>query len=126
MQRTRPNYKLNNLRVFSGGNVCHDGGTHQKGGLLMTTQGYIKPENQSIKGIFVFKSKVGKLNAEALDLLKSVNCRVLSSANNRITVSSSRGNLQKIKRCWQDPSERSSLSAALHKQISQIILGGNV
>lgn len=91
----------------------------------MTQQSYSKPENQPIKGVFVFNKK-GDVQSEGLDLLKSVNCRVVSSVKNRVTVTSSRGNLQKIKRCWQSDNERSDLSVALHKQVAHIILGGNV
>jgi len=89
-------------------------------------QSYSNPQNQPIKGVFIFKNMEEGARSKALDLLKSVHCRVISSVKNRVTVTSSRANLQKIKRSWLAKSDRSDLSIALNDQISQIILGGNV
>lgn len=84
------------------------------------------PQVQPVKGIFVFSGKGEDAMPKALDLLKSMHCRVLSSLNNRITITTSRGNLQKIKQSWLSKSEKSSLSVALKQQVSHIIIGGDV
>jgi hypothetical protein len=84
------------------------------------------PTLQPIKGVFVFKHTEEEHILKALELLRSMHCEVLSSLENRITIKTSRGKLQEIKRCWLSNDQENHLSVQLNQQVSQIIIGGNV
>jgi hypothetical protein len=62
----------------------------------------------------------------ASELLKSLQCEILSSRDNRITISTSRGNLQSIKECWLANDPGNNLSQRLNEHLEQIIIGGNL
>jgi hypothetical protein len=84
------------------------------------------PLLQRVKGVFVFKSELPDCVQQSSGLLKTLQCEVLSSHNNRITISTSRGNLQNIKQCWLSNDPGNDLSRQLNQQVSQIIIGGNL
>lgn len=84
------------------------------------------PVLQPIKGVFVFKHDGEEHFSKAIELLKSMHCEVLSSLENRITIKTSRGKLQEIKRCWLSNDQENALSVTLNQQVSQIIIGGNI
>ena len=81
------------------------------------------PALQTIKGIFVFKQWEENDVSQALELLKSISCEVITVSNSRVTVSAMRGKLHEIKECWQS-NNSTKLSLALNAQVSKIILGG--
>lgn len=83
------------------------------------------PSNPQIKGVFVFNPDQGDYLDKALALLKSMQCQVLSNRENRVTVSATRANLQKIKQSWLSEG-KDSLSKELGQSVNQIIIGGNV
>ena len=84
------------------------------------------PVLQQIKGVFVFKHDGEEHHLKAIELLKSIHCEVLSSLENRITIKTSRGKLQEIKRCWLSNDKANALSVTLNQQVTQIIIGGNI
>ena len=86
----------------------------------------LDPLLQPIKGVFVFKDEGESETLKALELLKSMHCEVLSSLGNRITIKTSRGKLQEIKRCWLSKNKENELSVSLNRQVAQIIIGGNI
>lgn len=83
------------------------------------------PLMQRVKGVFVFKSEPEDHHQKALELLKSLQCEVISSRENRITISTSRGNLQNIKKSWLSQ-EDNTMSRQLNQRVAQIIIGGNL
>jgi hypothetical protein len=84
------------------------------------------PLLQRVKGVFIFKSELEDYLQKATELLKSMQCDVISSRENRITISTSRANLQTIKSCWQSNDPSNTLSQQLNLRVSQIIIGGNL
>lgn len=84
------------------------------------------PLIQTVKGVFVFQGEDDEALNEAHELLKNMRCQVISAKENRITVTSSRGNLQSIKASWLAGNAEGTLSNELSRQVSQIIIGGNV
>lgn len=82
------------------------------------------PLLQPIKGIFVFQ-KGDEYPERALALMKTLRCEVMSSHDNRITVKTSRGNLQSIKQSWLAANGENAVSKELGACVSQIIIGGN-
>ena len=84
------------------------------------------PLLQRVKGVFVFNEENEEEVQKSLELLKTLKCEVLSSLGNRITVSTSRGNLQSIKKSWQSDDPGNDLGQELRQAISQIIMGGNI
>lgn len=84
------------------------------------------PLQQRIKGVLIFKSDVDDYVEKAKDLLKSLQCDILTSRDNRITITTSRGNMQHIKKCWESKDTTSDLSTRLNQHIAQIIIGGNI
>lgn len=84
------------------------------------------PLLQPVKGVFIFKRDGDGYAESALELLKSMRCQIISVKDNRMTVSTSRGNLQTIKQCWLSKDTSDDLSNALNRQVDQIIIGGNL
>lgn len=84
------------------------------------------PLLQRVKGVFIFNDEVEEGPQKSLELLKTLKCEVLSSLENRITVSTSRGNLQNIKKSWLSPDPNDNLGKELKQCVSQIIMGGNI
>lgn len=78
---------------------------------------------QPIKGIFVFKDGDDIL-ARGLELMKTLHCEVLSSHSSRVTVKTSRGNLQSIKKNWLSQAQSNTLGKELSACILQIVIGG--
>jgi hypothetical protein len=83
------------------------------------------PLSQPIKGIFIFHQEVDEFAVKAQELMKTLRCEVMTSYENRITVKTSRGNLQSIKQSWLDNDDANVLSKTLNASVSQIIIGGN-
>jgi len=83
------------------------------------------PLLQRVKGVFIFNNAQEEPD-KSIELLKTLKCEVLSSLDNRITVSTSRGNLQNIKKIWLSEDANDSLSQDLKQHIAQIIMGGNM
>jgi hypothetical protein len=81
------------------------------------------PAVEQVKGIFFFHEGE-EIYDKALALLKTLNCVVINDNVNRITVKTSRGNLQSIKTCWLAKDGSSTLSQELNEYVSQIIIGG--
>lgn len=81
------------------------------------------PALQTIKGIFFFKQWEENDTSQALELLKSVSCEVVTVNNNRVTVSAMRGKLQEIKESLLS-NNSTKLSVSLNAQVSKIIIGG--
>lgn len=84
------------------------------------------PLLQRVKGVFIFNTEEEPGQQKSLELLKTLKCEVLSSLENRITVSTSRGNLQNIKKSWLSPDPNDNLGKELKQSIAQIIMGGNI
>lgn len=84
------------------------------------------PLQQRIKGVLIFKNGISDVTEAAKDLLKSLQCDILTSRDNRITITTSRGNMQHIKKCWESQDSNSDLSTRLNQHIAQIIIGGNI
>lgn len=82
------------------------------------------PLLQPIKGIFVLNQGEEVLNKTVL-LLKVLRCEVMSQHENRITVKTSRGNLQAIKQTWLSKEDETAVGKELSDYVSQIIIGGN-
>ena len=78
---------------------------------------------QSIKGIIIFQPS-DELAVKAESLLKTLCCQVIATHGNRYTIKTSRGNLQAIKRQWQDNKPANSVTQELSDSVSQIIIGG--
>lgn len=84
------------------------------------------PLLQRVKGVFIFKDELEEHTQTASELLKTLQCEVLSTRENRITISTSRGNLQTIKQCWLSNDPKNALSQQLNQRVNQIIIGGNL
>lgn len=82
------------------------------------------PLYQQVKGIFIFY-RIDELTGKAQELLKALSCEVMASRDNRITVKTSRGNMQAIKKRWLENDQDNTLSKELNARVSQIIIGGN-
>lgn len=80
------------------------------------------PLSQPIKGIFIFKKDDP---TKARELMKTLHCEVMSSHGNRVTIKTSRGNLQTIKKNWQNKDESSATGKVVTAAVAQIIIGGN-
>lgn len=96
----------------------------ESGVVIMQQRHPANPLLQRIKGVFVFKKGWEDLAQKAPDLLKTLHCDVLSSRDNRVTISTSRGNLQNIKQCWLSNDAGNALSQQLKDCVEQIIIGG--
>lgn len=83
------------------------------------------PSLQRVKGVFIFKDGMDGIQ-NGLELLKTLQCEIISSRENRITVSASRGNLQNIKQSWLSKDPKDDLSRKLNHRVMQIIIGGNL
>jgi hypothetical protein len=83
------------------------------------------PSTQPIKGVFVFHQG-NEFVDKAPELFKALYCEVLTVHENRFTVKTSRGNLQAIKKRWQDHCQDTSANRELQTWVSQIIIGGSV
>lgn len=81
------------------------------------------PQLEPIKGIFVFSSEDDS-HTDGLALVKELHCEVLSDSGTRVTVKTSRGNLQSIKKWWQAQDEAHPMSQKLRACVSNIIIGG--
>lgn len=84
------------------------------------------PLQQRVKGVLVFKIGLDDCIQKANELLKALQCDVLASRGNRITISTSRKNMQSIKACWESKDPDSNLSVQLNEHIVQMIIGGNL
>lgn len=84
------------------------------------------PMLQPIKGIFIFQEG-DEFADKAVELMKNLRCEVTSTRENRVTVKTSRGNLQTIKKNWLATSkdDKDPVSQELKQCITQIIIGGN-
>jgi hypothetical protein len=82
------------------------------------------PALQPIKGIFILH-KGSDFATKAQELMKTLRCEVMASHESRITVKTSRGNLQSIKQSLLNNDPNNTLSQALNASVSQIIIGGN-
>lgn len=81
---------------------------------------------QPIKGVFVFRPEVSDSTRRAQSMFASMRCEVLATQENRMTVRSSRENLQQIKQSWLANDPEDKLSRELNELVQQIIIGGNV
>lgn len=80
------------------------------------------PIYEQIKGVLVLHPEEG-IDSRILKLLESLDCRVLSQQPKRLTIKTSRRNLQAIKEIWRSKDSANALSQELNACISNIIIG---
>ncbi len=80
-------------------------------------------ECQNIKGIFIIQDGTD-VYSKALDLMKSLECSILTDHINRMMIKTSRSNLQRIKKCWLSKDKGNAMSLKLNECFTQIIIGG--
>jgi len=81
------------------------------------------PLGVQVKGIFFFKSGE-EVYTKALELMKTLGCTIITDNISRMTVKTSRGNLQSIKDILTSKNTNSSLGAQLDACVTRIIIGG--
>jgi hypothetical protein len=81
------------------------------------------PQSQQIKGIFIFQDGED-VHVKARELMKSLDCTILTDNDSRVMVKTSRANLQFIKECWLSNDQANSMSMDLQDCVTQIIIGG--
>lgn len=62
--------------------------------------------------------------ARGLELMKTLHCEVLSNHLSRVTIKTSRGNLQAIKKSWLAQDLNNTVNKELSACIDQIVIGG--